>query len=65
MGDLRKIRHYVAHDLGKPEFDPSKLKCIDWLEPGLLILKSSDMDRIQLKINAMQVRVVGIDSECS
>lgn len=26
MGDLRTIRHYAAHDLGKPHFDPSKLQ---------------------------------------
>ncbi|MDX1738763.1 MAG: hypothetical protein R3261_11040 [Alphaproteobacteria bacterium] len=58
MGDLRTIRHYAAHDIGKPHFDPSKLQCFDWIKPGLLILSSSDMDKIQLKINSMQVRVM-------
>jgi hypothetical protein len=59
MGDLRMIRNAVAHDFETATSELTNLKVLTWFRPGRLILTSSDMDRIQLKINSMRVYVRG------
>lgn len=63
MGDLRLIRHYAAHDIDRPEFNSAKLKSLTWLRSGLLIIKSSDMDKIHSRINSMRVTISKSESE--
>jgi hypothetical protein len=57
MSDIKILRHKIAHNLGFLDKDLKKLKIINWLEQGHIILKTNDMNKIQLKINNMDVYV--------
>lgn len=57
MSDIKILRHKIAHNLGFLDKDLKKLKIINWLEHGHIILKTNDMDKIQLKINNMDVYI--------
>ena len=57
MGDIKILRHKIAHNLGFLDKDIKKLKIINWLKQGHIILKTDDMNKIQLKINNMDVYV--------
>lgn len=57
MGDIRILRHKIAHNLGFLNKDLKKLKIINWLEQGPIILRANDMNKVQLKINNMDVYV--------
>lgn len=57
MGDIRILRHKIAHNLGFLDKDIKKLKVINWLGQGHIILKINDMNKIQLRINNMDVYV--------
>lgn len=57
MGDLRILRNAIAHDLGTAGDKVSKLRELSWFKPGRLILTTTDMNRIQLKINNMKVYI--------
>jgi len=57
MGDIRIIRNIIAHDFGIAENNFEKLKIINWLPIGPIILRSEDMNRIQAEINSMNVYV--------
>jgi len=57
MGDIRIIRNAISHDDDLAEKEISKLKELSWFSPGPIILKSDDMDRIQIKINSMSVYI--------
>lgn len=57
IGDIRLLRHKIAHNLGSIDKDIKKFKVITWLKEGHIILKSKDMNRIQIELNRMKVYV--------
>lgn len=57
MGDIKILRHKIAHNLAFLDKDAQKLKIINWLKPGQIIFKSVDMNKIQLQLNDMDVYV--------
>lgn len=57
MGDIRILRHKIAHNLGFLDEDIKKLKILNWLKQGHIILKTSDMNKIQLIINEMSISI--------
>lgn len=57
IGDMRLIRNIIEHRLHVTDKDIAKLKEIDWLKPGLILLRSSDMAKILARINSMKIRI--------
>lgn len=56
LGDIRILRNCIAHDLSFLSVkDSKKLKAIDWVKPGRIILNLNDFKKIQLKINEMSI----------
>lgn len=57
MGDLRILRNAIAHDFATAGDKVARLQTLHWFKPGRLVLTSSDMNKIQLAINGMTVRI--------
>lgn len=57
MGDLRLLRNAIAHDFGTAGDKVANLRELSWFKPGRLVLTSADMDKIQLAINKMTIRI--------
>lgn len=57
IGDMRLVRNIIEHRLHVTDKDIAKLKEIDWLEPGLILLRSSDMAKILARVNSMKIRI--------
>lgn len=57
IGDIRNLRHKIAHNLGSLGKEVKKFKVITWLKEGHITLKTSDMNKIQIEINRMEVYV--------
>lgn len=57
MGDLRVLRNAIAHDFATAGDKVVRLQTLNWFKAGRLVLTASDMDRIQLAINAMTVSI--------
>lgn len=60
MGDIRTLRHKIAHNLGSLGQEVKKFKVITWLKEGHITLKTSDMNRIQIELNKMEIYVRSI-----
>ncbi len=58
MGDIRLIRNAISHDFGSIEFDIKKLKELNWFSNGRIVLKIDDMNKIQMKINSMDIYLI-------
>jgi hypothetical protein len=65
MGDIRIIRNAISHDLGFATEKISELKELSWFSPGQIILRSDDMNKIQVKINSMSVYVSSGKQKCT
>ena len=63
MGDLRVIRHFIAHDFAFSDDSLHKLKVFTWIPKGPLILHLEDMNRIQMAINNMNVSIKPTNSD--
>jgi hypothetical protein len=61
MGDLRLLRNAIAHDFATAGDKVANLRELSWFKPGRLVITSADMDKIQLAINGMTIRVRGQD----
>ncbi len=57
MGDLRLLRNAIAHDFATAGDTVANLRELSWFKPGRLVLTSADMDKIQLAVNGMTVRI--------
>ena len=57
MGDIRLLRNAIAHDFATAGDKVANLKKLSWFKPGRLVLTSADMDKIQLAINKMTIRI--------
>lgn len=57
MGDLRILRNAIAHDFATAGDKVANLQELSWFKPGPLVLSSADMDKIQLAINKMIIRI--------
>jgi len=58
MGDIKLLRDKIAHNFAFLDKDLKKLKVINWLKPGHIILRTKDMNKIQSLINKMEVHVL-------
>jgi hypothetical protein len=58
MGDLRYLRHWIAHTNCTADKDYKKLKVLKWPDKaGPFVVTGLEMERIQLTINTMTVYV--------
>ncbi len=58
IGDIRQLRHKIAHNLAYIDDKEAKsFKVLKWVAPGYLVLTSNDFKKIQLEINRMTVRI--------